>query len=146
MTPPRFARLWVRAIAPAEIRQAILDDLDELMNADPDVRATPIRAYLRYWREVLRGTPHLLRMRIMSARKPATDWLWRDVRHGLRGLRREPTFTLTAMLTLALGVATTTTVFSVVDAELWKPLSFPDPEQLVSIHSRVLNARSDSLS
>jgi len=146
MTPPRFARFWVRAIAPPEIRQAMLDDLDELSNADASAASTPTRAYLRYWREVLRGTPHLLRMRLMSARKPVLDWLWRDIRHGLRGLRREPTFTLTAMLTLALGVATTTTVFSVVDAELWKPLSFPNPEQLVSIHSRALNARADRIS
>ncbi|MGE5835554.1 MAG: ABC transporter permease [Acidobacteriota bacterium] len=146
MTPPRLARLWVRAIAPREIRQAMLDDLDELSNADASAAAAPTRAYLRYWREVLRGTPHLLRMRLMSARRPALDWLWRDIRHGLRGLRREPTFTLTAMLTLALGVATTTTVFSVVDAELWKPLSFPSPEQLISIRSRAPNARADGIS
>lgn len=146
MTPPRLARLWVRAIAPPEIRQAMLDDLDELSNADAGAPYPPTRAYLRYWREVLRGTPHLLRMRLRSARKPTLDWLWRDIRHGLRGLRREPTFTLTAMLTLALGVATTTTVFSVVDAELWKPLSFPSPEQLMSIRSRAPNARADGIS
>ena len=39
-------------------------------------------------------------------------------------------------MTLALGVATMTTVFSVVDAELWKPLPFPDPQQLVAVFSR----------
>jgi putative ABC transport system permease protein len=64
------------------------------------------------------------------------DALWRDVRYGLRGLQREPTFALAAILTLALGVATTTTVFSVVDAELWKPLPLPHPEQLVAVYSR----------
>ena len=73
-------------------------------------------------------------------------WLWRDIRHGFRSLRREPTFALTAILTLALGVATTTTVFSVVDAELWKPLPFTDPKQLVAITWRRPNARAEAIS
>jgi predicted permease len=147
MTPPRLARLWVRFVAPPEIRQAILDDLDEILNANRDgMRSTPIRARLRYWREAARGTPHLLRLRIMPIRKPAIDWFWRDIRHAWRGLRREPTFTLAATLTLALGVATTTTVFSVADAELWKPLPLPDPEQLVLLRSHGARARADGIS
>jgi putative ABC transport system permease protein len=64
------------------------------------------------------------------------DRLWRDARCGVRGLRGEPTFALTAILILALGVATTATVFSVVDAELWKPLPYPHPRQLVAVYSR----------
>ena len=63
----------------------------------------------------------------------AVDSLWRDTRHALRALRRERIFALGAMLTLAVGVATTTTVFSVVDAELWKPLPYPDSERLVAV-------------
>jgi len=57
--------------------------------------------------------------------------LWRDAVYGARALRRETIFSATALLTLTLGIATTTTVFSVVDAELWKPLPFPDPDELV---------------
>lgn len=63
------------------------------------------------------------------------DVLWRDIRCGARTLRREPTFALTAILTLAVGVATTTIVFSVVDSELWKPLPFPHPDRLVEVYS-----------
>jgi putative ABC transport system permease protein len=59
--------------------------------------------------------------------------LWRDGVYGARALRREPTFALAALLTLTLGIATTTTVFSVVDAELWKPLPFPDAHRLVAV-------------
>jgi len=78
---------------------------------------------------------------------PWIDGLWRDARYGLRGLRREPTFALSAILTLALGVATTSTVFSVADAELWKPLPFPDPQQLVAVVSRgPAGGRVDGLS
>lgn len=76
------------------------------------------------------------------------DRIRRDVRFGMRGLRREPTFTVTATLTIALGVATTATVFSVVDAELWKPLAYPHPDRLVAVSSRGSEprARVDAIS
>jgi putative ABC transport system permease protein len=66
----------------------------------------------------------------------------RDLKFALVGLRREPTFALAAILTLAIGVATVTTTFSVADAELWKPLPYPNPEQLVAIVSRGPGARA----
>ena len=58
------------------------------------------------------------------------------MRYGGRGLWREPGFAAAAILTLALGVSATTTVFSVVDAELWRPLPFPNPHQLLAVYSR----------
>jgi len=50
-----------------------------------------------------------------------------------RTLRRRPGFTALAVLTLGLGVGATTTVFSVLDSVLWRPLPFEDPERLVSV-------------
>jgi len=67
---------------------------------------------------------------------PAFDALRRDVTYGVRGLRRDPGFAIVAIVTLALGVATTTTVFSVADSELWRPLPFPAGDRLVVISSR----------
>jgi predicted permease len=64
------------------------------------------------------------------------DRLRQHVRYGARGLLREPAFALTAIATLALGFAASTTVFSVVDAELWRPLPFSDPHQLMAVVSR----------
>jgi predicted permease len=61
------------------------------------------------------------------------DRLWRDVRYAARGLRREPGFALGATLTLALGVTTVTTVFSVADSELWKPWPLPSVDRLVIV-------------
>lgn len=76
----------------------------------------------------------------------ALDVLWRDVRCGARALRREPTFAMTAMLTLTIGVAATTIVFSVVDAELWKPLPFKNPDRLVEVSSTIGDHGNDPIS
>src|SRR6185503_9602428 len=60
----------------------------------------------------------------------------RDLRHGLRALRRAPAFTAIACLTLALGIGASTAVFSVVNGVLLKPLPYPDPDALVAVWHR----------
>src|SRR5512141_3146500 len=62
------------------------------------------------------------------------EHLLQDVRYGLRGFIRQPAFSLTAILALALGIGANTAVFSVVYGVLLKPLPFPHPEQLVYVH------------
>jgi putative ABC transport system permease protein len=70
--------------------------------------------------------------------------LLRDVRFGVRLLRRAPGFTSVAVLTLALGIGATTAIFSVVYATLLAPLSYPDPDRLVMVWSRVQGDRNVS--
>lgn len=61
------------------------------------------------------------------------DSLGRDLRYALRGLPRRPTFTLAAVVTLALGIGATTAIFSVVYSVVIKPLPYPDAQELVRI-------------
>lgn len=61
--------------------------------------------------------------------------IMQDLRFALRQLRRAPGFALTVVLTLALGIAATTTIFSLVDAVLLRPLPFPEADKLVSLQT-----------
>src|SRR5580658_7545140 len=59
--------------------------------------------------------------------------LLQDVRYGLRNMARNPGFALVAMLTLALGIGANTTIFSVMNNTLLKPLPFPGADRLVLV-------------
>ncbi len=59
--------------------------------------------------------------------------LLKDLRFGLRQLRRNPGFTAVAIITLALGIGANTAIFSVVNAALLEPLLFPHSERLVRL-------------
>ena len=62
--------------------------------------------------------------------------LIKDLQYALRLLRRNPGFTLTAVLTLGLGIGVNTAIFSVVNATLLRPLPFPHPERIVAVQNQ----------
>src|SRR5215212_10273781 len=61
--------------------------------------------------------------------------LYRDVVFAARLLQRSPTFAIVAILCLALGMGATTAVYTVVDAVLFRPLPYNEPERLARIYT-----------
>lgn len=61
----------------------------------------------------------------------------RDVRHACRLLVKNPGFTVTALLSLSLGIGATSALFSTFNSLLWRPLPAADPEQLVVLYSKL---------
>jgi predicted permease len=72
--------------------------------------------------------------------------LWQDLRYTGRTLRKQPTFALAAILTLALGIGSNAAIFTVVNAVLLRPLPLPHSEQLQALYTRYPDAAYFDLS
>lgn len=59
--------------------------------------------------------------------------LWQDIRYGVRQLRREPGFLAVVVFSLALGIGANSTIFSVLNAVLYRPMPYEHPERLVVV-------------
>ena len=59
--------------------------------------------------------------------------IWQDLRYGVRGLRKQPSFTLLAVLALALGIGAATTIFSAIHGVLLDPFPYTDAKRVVQV-------------
>ena len=126
-----------------ELAQHLEDRWPELMakGATPDDAAQTARTEFSGARlEALLGTLRQAHWHEPPPPGPSRafsfDSILLDLRHASRALRATPSFTIGALLVLALGTGATTAIFSVADAVALRPLPFPEPDRIVAVGVR----------
>ena len=71
------------------------------------------------------------------------EMLWREARYAFRALRRTPTFSIIAALTIAIGIGAPAAMFTVLDRVVLRPLPYADADRLVRLESRVPGLGAD---
>src|SRR5262245_57166627 len=119
----------------AYIAQEIDDNLARGMTPDQARRAAHRKL----------GNPTLIREDIYTMNSLGfVETIWQDLRYGARLLRRNPTFAIVAILTLALGTGANTAIFQLVDAVRLRTLPVENPDNLVEIRVRAPHGRTGS--
>jgi putative ABC transport system permease protein len=135
--PPRLALWLVERCVPAHEREYLVGDLLELFHASARSGASPGAARRRFWREAIAAS--MRRNRDLDA-VPFTRGLMSDLGFDLalagRRLRRTPGFTLTASLTLALGIGAACAITAIARPALWGALPFRDAHRIVTLRER----------
>jgi predicted permease len=117
------------------LEMAIEDNLKQGMSAEEARRRAMIR---------LGGMGATIELHKESRGLPALDTILQDVRYSIRTLRRDAGLATFAILIIGLGVGASSTVFSVVNALLLRPLPFEDPERLAWIANSTVEGLSGS--
>jgi len=142
---PGSLQEWLlRVVVPPDDRRHILHELDELHDLKALKLGGPAARRWRrrkLWGFVIRALPVFWWKRPLSGflgilsnrdgRLGALDLLRQDLQFAFRSFLRKPAFTTAAILILGLGIGATTTIYSVVDTVMLRPLPYPDPGRLV---------------
>jgi predicted permease len=130
---PELPRLFSRKRRYDDISVSIQEHIDERIDELMDAGMPRDEAERSARRDF--GNVNLLQERSREV------WQWQrlesllaDLKHVCRRLGRSPGFAITVVLTLAIGIGANTAVFSVLNSVLLRPLPYPEPEQLVSLH------------
>jgi putative ABC transport system permease protein len=145
--PPRLADLLLALASPNAERPFVLGDFHEAFDERAGTTGAAA-ARVWYWRETLRSLPPLARRRMQHVpatepRPPREPWrhVLGDARYAIRIGRRSPLASLAIVVTMALGIASTTAVFDATNAVLLRPLPFPSSERVVRLSSVVPGGR-----
>jgi putative ABC transport system permease protein len=149
--PPALALALLRRRLPEDVREFVIGDLEEDFR-DVVLPARGRRAARRwFWAQTARclaaGRPRPATIAVPGPNGGRRmESMTKDLRHSLRLLRKNPGFALVAVLTLALGIGAAVAIFSLVDALLLRPLSYPEPERLVAVRDLQADGRDTAAS
>jgi len=127
--------LWRRHDRDADMAEEMRSHLERLIAANRDAGMSAAEARSSALRQF--GNVSSLQQRSRD------EWRFRwleefhaDVRFAIRQMRRSPSFTVVAAVTLALGIGANSAMFALADATLLRPLPYPDPDRLVMASER----------
>ena len=129
------AWLWPHSLD-VEVSEELRFHLERQIDANIEAGMTPDEA--RRAAHVAIGSIDATREASRAGRPGAlVHQIGRDVAFGIRLLRRAPAFGATGVLVVALGIGTTTTIFSIVYGVMLRPLPYGEPDRLVALWSRL---------
>ncbi len=134
--PPRIAQALLRLAYRGDAREAIAGDLEEEFQEVLQQRGG-FQARLWYWRQAFRSIVARRSGEAPSVTQTSRDAfitsLSGDIKFGTRLLARTPGYTILAVATIALGIATTVAISSVAYAVLLRPLPYADEDRVVML-------------